>query len=476
MIASPSAARSVRLQAAMQKKRLGASLLLVAAIVLGSTAPVAAAGRLDWAYTVEFPINGQPVQQQFLGDTWWELAWQIPMDRSTKKLVYPLDFCRAQNHPLTNGQCLIAVHDPDTVVTRVTCVETPDQGTERALHPDYLGLGANYRCDRRMDDTGASFAPSDSCLHPHVESGGGANFSYLLSDATKGQIPQNAYEHGLTYSCRWFADPGHVSNPRIRFEVQHYEKGTFGGGGEQFALLDPPSSSVGQVLRGATMNKTFTWSNVGWGTIKIDFANITVTSPGTAPDVRISVPRAATSQASWSRNGFHHEPPNEIIGMGGSFPFDAQIIGAVAGSWRSFVIAAPDSTTKIVPKVVLEYHPVATLSPELEPNNGTTTTLFATGSTPVAARNVVLADRGGVEVKLRSVRITGPDAALFSVTNQPVTIGAYAIGTIGVNFAPTATPTPKTYAARLEIESDSIDGRFSTRGVGVIDLVGYFTP
>src|SRR6185436_16297351 len=72
--------------------------LLVAAVVaiLGDRPAQAAPGRLDSGYVIEFPITGSPVQRSFLGDTWWELAWVIPMDAPSKMLVYPTGFCMSR--------------------------------------------------------------------------------------------------------------------------------------------------------------------------------------------------------------------------------------------------------------------------------------------------------------------------------------------------------------------------------------------
>ena len=452
------------------------ALLLVAAVVaiLGDRPAQAAPGRLDSGYVIEFPITGSPVQRSFLGDTWWELAWVIPMDAPSKMLVYPTGFCMSRRLPLTGGKCLRPVHDPDTVVTQVTCLSQPDNSAVVELKPDYLGIGNNVKCDRRYDDTRNGFQPLDSCLHPAVTALGGSNFSYFLSDVVGGKIPQSAYEAGLPYSCRWFADPGTIRNPRIRFTVEHWEKGTFANGGEQYALLDPPGRSLGQRLVNATASAAYTMSNVGWGTLKVQMRELSG-----APDVKVVVPRLMAGQRSWSRNNFHHEPPNDVIGMSGTLAFRADVTAlANPGPWRRFFIEATLTSGLFSPRVVLEYRPVAALTPEIELGNGGLAYLYSSLMFPVGTRTLEIFNEGGKELVITSLTLTGRDAAVFGLTMPalPLRVPAYGSTRLALTFKPPTNTGIASYEAELEVVSNSIDSQYATGGLSVFSLDGSFVP
>lgn len=451
------------------------SILIAGLLVWFAGAGVArAAGLLEMGYSIEFPITTGVVAQNFIGDTWWELAWSVPMDPVEHKLIYPRSFCDAHNIKPTNGACLMPIPGPDTVVVRATCLDAKDDGVTMALKPDYLGIGNNLKCDRRFDDTSAGFAPNDTCLHPAVSPLGKANFSYLSSELVKGLPPPSAHERGLTFSCRWLSDPGRISNPRIRFDVYHFEADTFVKGGDPVAIVDPPARSLGQVVTGSTGQATFSYSNVGWGMLRPDLARFKPT--GSAAELEVVVPRNQAPQPSLSIHGYHREPPLDQLAVGGSLPFDAVITAGPAGPWRTFTIAAPSLNGGLTPKVNVRYHPVSTLTAEIAFSSFPAVQLYATKPNPTGQRTLEIFNEGGDRMAIGGLRLMGGDAALFSLPQLrfPLFVEPHTSTRITIEFKPPQTVVPKSYKTTLDVAWSG--SAINTGSHSTLTLDGTFVP
>jgi hypothetical protein len=173
--------------------------------------------------------------------------------------------------------------------------------------------------------------------------------------------------------------------------------------------------------------------------------------------------------------------------MGGRLAFEGRLTAAATeGAWREFFIEVPNqsptwSPSGWFPRVALRYRPVARYTPELELGNFGSYNFPTWNPTTEITRIVDLQNPGGVDLEVSGLRLSGPDAALFSLpsyTGGMLTVPAHGRLGIAVRFSVGASPPAAitSYAASLEITSDSIDDAFSRGGQSVVRLDGSWIP